>query len=195
MCAAWNEAGRACRLALLSLALTAALAGCGDTPKDQLSGSLGNGSGGPALSGTPATLPLTKPSGEQIGQVQYDPAYFVPAPATGDSTTEAVLANLTDQVLVTLVRFSGARADTPCRFQAATLARDENYDIGDFGTRTNSLGQEMYQVNVAKPGSAQTLYCALLRDNSGVLVDVTATGPAQLGWLQVLYVINSIQVR
>lgn len=171
---------------LLALGL---LSACGsDKQKDSLDGPIGPGAGGPAVGpGTPATL--TKPDGTVIGGLAYDGVYFTPLPPP-----PGALTNSSDGIAIFMTNISG-RPDTPCRFNAAVLARDAGYEIGDTGFRTNALGQELYQVNLSSPGSWVRLFCANLRDNAGMQFAISANAPDKVSWRQVYYVMNSLHMQ
>jgi hypothetical protein len=176
---------------LLALGL---LTACGsDKQKDSLEGPIGPGSGGPAVA--PATLVqanLTKPDGTVIGSLAFDTAFFTPLappPASPGSLT-----NMPNGISILMTNISG-RPDTPCRFNAAILARDSGYEIGDTGFRTNALGQELYQVNLSSSGSWVRLFCANLRDNVGLQFAISANAPDKVSWLQVYYVMNSLHAQ
>ncbi|MFI5401150.1 MAG: hypothetical protein ACHQZQ_08890, partial [SAR324 cluster bacterium] len=84
------------------------------------------------------------------------------------------------------------RPDTPCRFSAATLARDSGFDIGDTGFRSNAQGQKLYQVNLSSPGAYAALFCADLSEDTGAQFSVVADSSDKVSWLQVYAVLNSI---
>lgn len=175
---------------LLALGLVSA---CGsDKQKDSLDGPIGPGAGGPAVGpGTPATL--TKPDGTVIGGLSFDTTYFASVPPP--PVPPGVLTSIPpDGIAILLTNISG-RPDTPCRFNAAVLARDAGYEIGDTGFRTNALGQELYQVNLSSPGSWVRLFCANLRDNAGMQFAISANAPDKVSWLQVYFVMNSLHMQ
>jgi len=165
------------------------LSACGsDKQKDNLEGPIGPGAGGPPIA-TPLPQQLNKPDNSILGTMSYDTVFFTPsvtAPTPPDSLT-----GVGNGVAITLTHISG-RPDTPCRFNAAVLARDQGYDIGDTGFRSNASGQELYQVNVSKAGSWVRLFCVNLRDNAGMQFAVSSDAPDKVGWVQVHYVLNSI---
>jgi hypothetical protein len=149
-----------------------------------------------------AGLVLTSPNGAGVGSFQYDP-YVSGSPATGffilsaDPPGSTVIGTLTDGstfasgIAIELAHISG-RPDTPCRFTAAVLARDAGYDLGDTGFRKNALGQELYQVNISKPGSYLSLFCAELSNHAGTQFTVSADAPDKLSWFEVYGVLNSV---
>lgn len=179
---------------LLALGLVSA---CGsDKQKDSLDGPIGPGAGGPAVNQpTVQSANLTKPDGTVIGGLAFDsvtvaPAgYFTPLPPP-----PGALTNTADGISIFMTNISG-RPDTPCRFNAAVLARDAGYEIGDTGFRTNALGQELYQVNLSSPGSWVRLFCANLRDNAGMQFAISANAPDKVSWRQVYFVMNSLHMQ
>jgi hypothetical protein len=181
------------RLLAASLAMAAALAaGCQDPPgQDTLRGHFGPGAGGPPLSGATASIALTKSNGEPVGQADYDPMEFAPlGPAAADQFEN--LAEATGTLGIALSRITG-RPDTPCHFQAALLARDQGYEILASGTRKNDQALEFSQVNLAHGGTGLSLFCATLRDEVGVLIEVLADSPEKIDWVQVHYLLNSVR--
>jgi hypothetical protein len=177
------------------VALLVALGGlsaCGsDKQTDKLSGDLGPGLGGPAVSSLTA-LDLTKPDGSVIGSLGYDAAFFTPTGPTG--TFQAALSSPAYGITIGLSHISG-RPDTPCRFNAAVLARDAAYQIGDTGFRTNASGQDLYEVDLSVPGTYLRLYCAKLRENVGMQFTVAANSPDKVGWMQVHATLNSVRAQ
>jgi hypothetical protein len=178
----------------------------GGTPKDALSGYIGPGAGGPPVApGTVQNSTIDKPDGTLIGGFSYDQGFFflciptlasppcnlLPAP---DPTEIGVLIDIypgTGLLEIAMTHISG-RADTPCRFAAAILARDGGFEIGDTGFRNNAQGQQLYQVNLHSAGTYAALFCANLRDNTGAQFSIVADAPDKVSWLQVYEVINSI---
>jgi hypothetical protein len=170
------------------------LAGCGrDTQKSSLPDTFGDGSGGtvPIKPGT--TLVLTKPDGTPIGQLNFDGNYFVlRPPGADDGVAVAVLASDANTIKIGLTHISG-RPDTPCHFQAAVLARDQGYTIGNYGDRTNSTGLKFNQVNLSSSAIYQALFCVSIRDNAGVMFQAISDSPDKLEWQQVYYIMNTVQ--
>jgi hypothetical protein len=181
---------------LLGLALVAALGGLsacggGGTPTDQLNGQIGAGAGGTAP--TPASLmqlALTKPDGGVIGSLSYDTTLL--SFSQPDPTQVGVLSVTgTNGFSITMTHISG-RPDTPCRFEAAVLARDDGYDIGDTGYVNNALNQQFYQVNLSKSGGYVRLFCTELTGNAGVQFTIAADSAADVQLRQIYAVMNSV---
>jgi len=174
---------------LLLLALGGASA-CGrDTQKDSLEGAIGPGSGGPDV-GTLTAGQLAKPDGSPIGTFGYDAGFFVlTAP---NPKQQGTLANPAAGVGMVMNHITG-RADTPCRFSVALLARDGGFTLGETGFRTNDQGQDLYEANASAPGSYQRMYCAELKDSTGTQFAVLADAPEKLDWKQVHAVLNSVR--
>lgn len=182
---------------LVALALAAVLlSGCGEDPEEELDGKFGNGNDSAAYTGGPdVEIDLTKSSGSVFGVAEYDSNFFVfvPPEASGDFGT--VVDNADEDlatVAVTLIRISG-RADTPCRYQAAVLARDEDYTIEESGTRKNAHNIEFYQVNLKKSGTHLSVFCAQMSGEVGVSVQVIAASSALIKSEQVHFILNSIR--
>ncbi len=171
----------------------------------------GSGSAGEAVGSNLTTESLVSSSGVTLGTVQYDSDYFVDVGDTLDTagTRMLYLFNCTpsvdDDLNVTACTASHSNAQleleffqisglpaTPCRFQAALLARDEGYDVGDFGDVKNDQGLEFHQVNVSKSGSAVQFYCTELRSEVGVMVRAESSDKALLDGFQLRAVLNSI---
>jgi hypothetical protein len=117
---------------------------------------------------------------------------FAPDPTQTGVLTDMVPPLGFLQILITHI---SGRPDTPCRFNAAVLARDSGFEIGDTGFRSNALGQRLYQVNLQQPGAYVTLFCANLLDNAGSQFSIFADAPDKVSWLQVYAVINSIHAN
>lgn len=184
----------AARPAALAFVLLLALAGCGENPKPELSGHFGPGSGGPVVTGPILTVPITKSSGTVVGYADYDSSFFdVALGATSSSEFE----NLTDDPVaptigVTLSRITG-RPDTPCRYQAAILARDDGYDIGKSGDRENDRNLDFYEVDLKKGAVHVSLFCVTLGDQVGTAVQVLTSDATLIHSLQVHYLLNTIR--
>jgi hypothetical protein len=179
------------RLLPLLLALALGSAACQEEKKAGLSGRFGPGSGGPALSGTLATVPLTKVDGGVVGYADYDALVFLPLGAQGADQIEN-LADAPDNLSIGISRISG-RPDTPCRFQAALLARDQDFDILDSGDRKNDQNLDFHQVNLKHGAARLSLFCTALHSNVGVLVQVLADDAAKVDWVEVHALLNSIR--
>ena len=197
------------RPVLALLAMLAALCACGgDIPKDKLSGAIGPGSGGPLPTlGSLTASPIDKPDGTLIGGFSYDSGFFLyctpPFPAgpcnalpAPDPTEIGVLVDINPpavppQIEIAMTHISG-RPDTPCRFDAAVLARDSGYGIGDTGFRSNDLDQRLYQVNLSSPGAYAELFCANLSQDTGAQFSILADSADKVSWLEVYAVLNSV---
>jgi hypothetical protein len=158
---------------------------------------------GPGVSGlTPpvgATIAQAIPGldGGSIGTLAYDAGYFVqsdftPLPTLADTRAGSLATSMGDLALQMALIFG--RPDTPCRFHAALLARDEQFTIlGDGEDRINSQGIEFHEVLLVKGAEHRRLDCARLTGNLGVEV-LTVSAPADLlGTDQVHTVLNSIR--
>ena len=194
--------GMAARL-ILAMALAAAVAAGCMAMEDELDGPLGPGQGGPAVD--TAALEqhnLTAADGQIIGVLQFDPGYYFHIHCDPDDFTNCqlestgdvvhVLAAITGDVQLAITRIVG-RPDTPCRFQAAVLARDEGYEILGSGDRTNDRGLEFHQVNLENERlpAAQRFYCAKLHQRIGVQISVFSVLEEVQEYLQVHFVLNS----
>ena len=179
------------RLLPLLLALALGGAACQEQKKPGLSGRFGPGSGGPALSGTMTTVPLTNADGGVVGYAEYDALLFLPLGALGADQIEN-LADVPDNLAIGISRITG-RPDTPCRFQAALLARDQDFDILDSGDRKNDQDLDFHQVNLQHGGARLSLFCTALHSNVGVLVQVLTDAAAKIDWVTVHALLNSIR--
>ena len=201
-------------VAALLLAGLLALAGCEGADDFELEGELGPGSGGSDVN--PAALAshdLMNFSGETvIGTMQYDSSVLLHFHPDPENEALHVIANITPEQLIAdladdgvLNGFAGddvaifitpivGRADTPCRFQAALLARDEKYSIQGSGDRKTDSGRDLHQVNLIKPSIPQTqrFYCYELDDPFGAQLNVIAMDAQHQEWLVVHAVLNSI---
>jgi hypothetical protein len=185
------------RLALGLVSTLGVLCACrGDVKKDQLSGPIGPGAGGPVPPvGAVENAEIHRPDGTLIGGFSYDGGFF--ALLTPDPAQTGILAGAdpgTGVLQIPITHISG-RPDTPCRFSAAVLARDGGFEIGDAGFRKNDQGQQLYQVNLQRPGAYAILFCAKLRDNAGSQFGIFADSPDKVSWLQAYAVINSIHAE
>ena len=183
---------------------------CGnDKQKDQLDGNIGPGAGQPTptpATGTSQSQDIVRPDGTAIGQFTFDLANYDLSNqylngfftfTTPDPTQIGVLTAVAPgapDLAIQITHISG-RPDTPCRFDAAVLARDGGFTIGDTGMRSNALGQQLYQVNLSGNGQYAQLFCANLTGNSGAQFSIIADAPNKVTWLQVYAVLNSIQAK
>ena len=176
-------------------AVLLALGGCGGPQEqDELKGPFGTGSVGPAVvPGAIVTVPFTTSEGRAYGQGNFDGAYFLPT-AAPDPTAGffGALANAGDGIALSVVRIVG-RPDTPCRYRAALMARDEGFDIDASGDRTNAAGIDFHQVNLQGNGQFVSLYCAKLAENAGVQVAAVNGHVAFRDSIQLAFVLNSIR--
>lgn len=176
--------------AVVALLLAALLPGCAMEPEDELSGPFGPGAGGPAVpQGAVRTVALTTAGGAPMGSLQYDDGYFAAAPVP--ETLVVLDSGAPDAVTLAVTRITG-RPDTPCRFSAALLARDEGYTILASGDRTNANGLEFHQVNLVRGSTYQRFYCTGLRSDAGIQISGRSLGGNRLGTLQVHFVLNSV---
>ena len=176
--------------ALAMLGMLLLLASCAPPMEiPELSGPFGPGSGGPPVNPVAlVTQPLTS-GGLPLGSLDYDSTYFTPIP-TG--TEVVVLSDATGAVVLTVAPISG-RPDTPCRFQAALLARDHGYAILAAGDRTNALGLDFHEVDLGPGADFQRFYCAELKSHLGVLINGISKPTNALGSEQVHLVLNSVR--
>ncbi|MCZ6554009.1 MAG: hypothetical protein O7A67_09455 [SAR324 cluster bacterium] len=194
--------GMAARL-IVAAALAAAVGGGCIAMEDELDGPQGPGQGGPTVD--TAALEqhdLTTAAGQIIGVLQFDPGYYFHIHCDPDDFTNCqlestgdfvhTLAAITGDVQLAITRIVG-RPDTPCRFQAAVLARDEGYEILGSGDRTNDRGLEFHQVNLENERlpAAQRFYCAKLHQRIGVQISVFSVLEEVQEYLQVHFVLNS----
>jgi hypothetical protein len=185
--------GGAPRLALALLALLGVAAGCAPPQAGELSGPFGPGSGGPPLSGATAPVAFARSDGVVYGEAAFDPAYFQPLPAATPDQP-ATLAAPAAGIVLAYSRIAG-RPDTPCRYQAALLARDQHFTIAASGERSNDRGLSFYQVNLQAGGVFRRLYCVRIAGELGVAIVAQADAPEKLEYVQVLFVLNSVRPR
>ncbi|HEX7929238.1 MAG TPA: hypothetical protein VF678_16705 [bacterium] len=169
------------------------LSACGEEQKEEgLHGHFGPGQGTPPAGPAFTTIDITKESGSVVGKVDYDATFFattIPPAASEEFGTLADNAT-PPTIVVTLIRITG-REDTPCRFQAAVLARDQDYDILESGARENSHSLDFYQVNLKKGSQHLSLFCATLGDDVGTAIQVTTQSAALIKSSQVNYILNT----
>ncbi len=204
----WRWFGRGL-LGLFLAALLAVLpAACRNEEQGaELSGEIGPGSGGPpVVQARVMTVLLATPDCQTIGTLAFDSGYFTrtfPAGAANEIpfvceiTSEAVdeihyvYQNTAEAVTVIISRISG-RPDTPCRFNAALLARDEGFAILASGDVFNAAGLEFHQVNLTREATFQRFHCTELRSNVGIQISSTSTGGDKLGSEQLHFLLNSV---
>jgi hypothetical protein len=178
---------------VLALSALLALAACEEEDDDPRP--FGPGSGGPEAGASTMPAILSNTASESIGALRYDGGHFT---ATGPTTpTEANLRILrlvaADGTELVLSLIAG-RPDTPCRFTAATAARDEGYTlIGDGEDRLNEAGLEFHEVRMQRGSVHVRLACVQLAGLHGVQVAVGSTSAGQLETRQVHYVLNAIR--
>jgi len=187
MIASLNLARR--RMAMLAMTLVVALTGgCGRPDREELSGPFGPGAGG-AGAGTPQFVALSKLDGSALGALDYWSTSFVEVPPVAPEVLH--LLDVGNGIDLRLSRIVG-RNDTPCRYQAALLARDSGFTILASGARSNDGGLRFYQVNLSG-AFAMSLYCATLRDNVGIAIATAAAAPSLLEYTDVHFVLNSVR--
>ena len=137
----------ACAVALLGLAFF--LTGCGAPEDLQLPATIGAGLEGRDVSeATVQEIPLFNSGGQLIGSLSYDASYFAPLADEPDAVPALTLVSLEDTLSLLVLPIVG-RPDTPCRFNAARLARDEEYRIKASGDRENANNLDIHQVSTA----------------------------------------------
>ena len=173
------------------------LVACSDVPEEETASAMGNGSGGRSTGLNLVTRDITKVSGEVIATYQYDGDVFTEI-FSAASTAETIFLILTDitgsDISITSARIIG-RPDTACRYQAAVLARDQNFEIEDTTLKTNASGIEFYHVSIRKSADYRDLYCASLSDQIGVSFTITASSAEFLRYQQVYFLLNSVVLK
>ena len=137
---------------------------------------------------------ITRTNGENLGIFSYDTQYFTPI-YLADSSTDAafvVLVNVDFSLQVTLSRALG-RPDTLCRYLPAVLARDQKFEIGKAGFKTNDLGQDLYHTSASLASDYRSFYCGELAPGSGVLITALANDPIPLESGPFFSLLNSIE--
>ena len=114
-----------------------------------------------------------------------------PNPAQAADEILYVYEDTAETVLVIVSRISG-RPDTPCRFSAALLARDEGFAILASGDVINAAGLAFHQVNLARGDVFQRFHCTELRSNVGIQISSRSTGGDKLDFEQLHFLLNSI---
>ena len=178
-------------ICLMALALVAACEP--DEEGGELGGSFGPGSGGPPVDPTTVvTDPIVAPSGQQIGTLAFDSGYLTRT-FTGTAADDIIYSygNLADLLAIDIARITG-RADTPCRFSAAFLARDEGFQILASGDVFNDQGLEFHQVNLRNGNIFQRFYCVELQPNVGIEISATTLAGDLLDYEQIHFLLNSI---
>lgn len=183
--------------ALLAVALLAValLAGCMPAPpQEELDGPIGPGEGGtPVSESTVETLPLLTPAGTTLGEFDLDTGYWETTFTGGEEDPLYYgFENGDDGLVMALLRISG-RPDTPCRFDAAILARDEGFTILAAGDVTNDQGLEFHQVNLENGDVAQRFFCVELLNHLGVQFSITGVVAETVSYEQVHYVLNAVR--
>ena len=179
---------------LLCLAAVVFLATCQpDEEGAELSGPIGPGSGGPPVEeASVVTDPITAADGATLGSLSFDSGYFTKLFSGGEADEiHYIYADSSESLAVTVLRISG-RPDTPCRFSAALLARDEGYSIQASGDVSNEQNLEFHQVNLAVGDTLQRFYCTELQPNVGIQINTTSLGGDQLDYEQVHHLLNSV---
>ncbi len=181
-----------CRHLLILLGIVFLLAACKEAPEPDLTGEFGNGSDGTAVSGTPSLAEITDTGSGVIATYKYDPIFFTAFPGV-----DPIFLILTDNggegISVVTSRIYG-RPDTACRYLAALMARDEDFEIDLTGDRENAQGIEFYQVEVHKGSIYRGLFCADLKNNIGVSITVQGTSKTMLSYEQIYYILNSVTI-
>lgn len=179
-------------MVLLAAGLLLMAAGCATEEQSELSGRFGPGKGGPPVDESAVeTQDLYTSGGTRFGRVSYDASYFSNSTAEAGEDTPLLLGSVVDALIVQGSTISG-RPDTPCRFTAARMARDEGFDILGSGDRSNSRGVDFHQVNLRRGGTYTSVYCATLRGKVGIML--LAEGDDDLlGSRQMHYVLNSVR--
>jgi hypothetical protein len=187
---------RACRsLAVPALLVLALLtAACGDLgTKDEPPRPFGPGAGNLPGGAPSVTTPVTVPG---VGTLEYDNGYFTldPPPPGADATVVGVLTFVGPGTLSLRIGGIFGRPDTPCRFHAALLARDEGFTIsGDGEDRVNDRGVVFHEVVLVKGAQLLRLDCAQLTGIFGVEMFGDSLVSGGLDTQQVHAVLNSIR--
>jgi hypothetical protein len=180
---------------LCGLLVAALLSACGEEQKeDELNGTIGPGSGGvPVTQATVVSDTVTTPAGTRVGALDYDAGYWSETfSGGGDDSIAFVYENAADALAIVVVRING-RPDTPCRFEAAVLARDEGFEVLASGDVFNDQGLEFHQVNLAKGGVEQRFFCTDLNNNVGIEFSITSGVTGHAAYEQVHFILNSVR--
>ena len=184
---------KSCQRLLTLIGIVFLLTTCKDAPKPDITGEFTDGNGGTAVSETRLERNITNTSGDVIATYQYDATYFIEiysATSNADSTLLA-LTDIGGEGLSLVTSRIYGRPDTACRYLAALMARDENFEIDLTGERENAGGIEFYQVELHNGSVYRGLYCAELKNNTGVAISVQATSWAMLAYKQIYFILNS----
>ena len=160
----------------------------------ELSGEIGPGSGGePVDSGALRTDPILTPAGVFLGTLEFDTGYWTRTFFEGSAGALLfTYENEDDGILIAVLLING-RPDTPCRFDAALLARDEGFSVLASGDVFNGAGLKFHQVNLSTESVAQRYFCVELQENVGVEISVTASPADNVTFEQVHFLLNSVQ--
>jgi hypothetical protein len=174
------------------------LTSCAD-PVDETESAVAidDGAGGIAAGSNLSTQELTKATGEVIATFQYDADVFVPlqVAASSEESLRWVLGDLSGSGLTVAITRIAGRSDTACRYQAAVLARDHEFEIDDPGWKINANDIRYYWVRVQRPADDRDLYCAELVDRIGFAIIVSGQQPLSLNYRQVHFLLNSLALR
>jgi len=181
-----------CRRLLTLFGIVFLLTTCQETPETDLTGEFGNGTGGTTVSETQALTEITNTSSGVIATYKYDTEFF--DAFSGDDPVFQLLSDKGGEGISLLTARIFGRPDTACRYVAAVMARDEDFEIDLTGERENAQGIEFYQVELHQGSIYRGLYCADLKDNFGISVSVQATSKAMLSYEQIYFILNSITV-
>lgn len=185
-----------CRRLFTLVGIVFLLAACKDAPEPDLTGEFGTGSGGAAVSGIQSQKNITGTSGEIIATYKYDATFFTEIPNTvlDPDATFLILADTGNTGLSVVTARIFGRPDTACRYLAALMARDEDFEIDLTGERKNAQSIDFYQVEVHKGSTYRGLFCADLKGNIGVSITVQGTSKAMLSYEQIYFILNSVTV-
>lgn len=178
-------------LAALLLIGAPLLAGC--LPEETDPRPFGPGNGSPVMGTSPTALLDT--NGNTIGSLDYNNSYFTLGLPNFTLPADPEMGVITSPPngIGLLVSLIAGRPDTPCRFAAAMLARDEGYTIlGDGEDRINDQGVEFHEVWLSGPSELR-FDCAQLTGNLGVMVQAQAASSSLLKTSEVHFVLNSIR--
>ncbi|MDT8447400.1 MAG: hypothetical protein RRB13_10965 [bacterium] len=159
------------------------LAGCGAVsgPEEQPKSALGTGSYGTDVSSQVTQVTVTDSLGKTVGHFEYDSQQFTPLYQASDASDglRVILSAESGALQVTAAKSLG-RADTACRYQVALLARDQDFELGLAGWKTNPQGLDVYWASANRTDDYRAFYCALLSDTAGVAIQAQATDAQRL---------------